>query len=80
VRWSLVSVAVAASRIASADVELAWHAPAGCPDEAAIRDAIVRHLDAPPDPAQRAPGHPALYAREVLDGRLRDPEVDIEVR
>lgn len=48
-RWSLVSVAVAASRIASADVELAWHAPAGCPDEAAIRDAIVRHLDAPPD-------------------------------
>jgi len=44
-----VWVGVAAARVAHAGVDLAWHAPAGCPDEAAVRTQIVENLDAPAD-------------------------------
>ena len=52
-RWSFVLVLIA-WRVAHADIDLAWHAPAGCPDEAAMRASIVHHLDAPPEQVELA--------------------------
>lgn len=40
---------VAAARIAHAGVDLVWHAPAACPDQVALRTAIVQRLDTSPD-------------------------------
>jgi hypothetical protein len=54
VRWSFVWIAVAAARVAHAGVDLAWHAPAACPDQAAMRTAIVQRLDAPADQIELA--------------------------
>ncbi|MEP6865937.1 MAG: hypothetical protein ABJE66_35285 [Deltaproteobacteria bacterium] len=48
-RWSVVWFGVAAARIAHAGVDLAWHAPAACPDQVALRTAIVQRLDTAPD-------------------------------
>jgi hypothetical protein len=42
------------ARVAHAGVELAWHAPAACPDETAMRAAIEQHLDAPPESIELA--------------------------
>lgn len=52
--------------VASAEaVELAWEAPVGCPDEAAIRAAIQRWIEQSPDP---------LDTRQLyVDGRV-EPE------
>jgi hypothetical protein len=35
--------------MAHAGVDLAWHAPPGCPDQAAMRAAILQQLDVPPE-------------------------------
>ena len=44
-RWSIGLIALCAS--ASAQPALVWHAPPGCPDEAALRAAIAQRLDVP---------------------------------
>ena len=53
-RWSFVWLGITVARLARADVQLAWHAPAACPDGAAMRAAILQHVEDPVDQIELA--------------------------
>jgi hypothetical protein len=69
-----------AARIAHAGVDLAWHAPAACPDEAAMRAAILARLDAPADQIELAVGVDVVAEPEGFVAHLTAGDETRELR